>query len=309
MSLAADQNALVPGALGGGPAARAGLASRRGLTLRQRVGRGPGLLVGISATWIVLLIVVSLTVQWLPVHDYATSVGLPNLSPSWGHELLGTDAAGRSMLSRLLYGARTSVMISVVATALGLAVGSLLGVCSAFFGSVISTIGDIIANSILAIPALVLLLGVVLALGSSLTTIMLACAVVFVPLYLRLARAEAARQLARDYIVAARGLGASSRRIIFRELVPNILPSLISFTALVVPSVMIIEGTLSFLGYGVQSPTPSWGNMIALGDQSITTAPWGTLLPCILFGVTIFSMITIGDYLRGRMSAGSSVNR
>lgn len=260
-----------------------------------------------SGVWIIALVVIALTVQWYPIHNYGLAVGPPNAPPSWSHELLGTDAAGRSMLSRMLYGTRTSLMISVVSTALGFVVGTVLGMFSAFFGKVVATLGEVIANTILAIPALVLLLGVVLALGPSVTTIMFACGLVFVPLYLRLTRAEASRQLASDYILAARGLGASPRRIIFRELLPNTVPSLISFTVLALPAVMIIVGGLSFLGYGVQSPTPSWGNMIALGDQYISTAPWESLLPCVFFGISVFSLITIGDYLRARLAPHGSV--
>jgi len=260
-----------------------------------------------SGIWIGFLILVTLTIQWWPVPTYALAVGASNVPPHWGHELLGTDAAGRSILSRLLYGARTSMVISVVAASLGFCVGSFLGLLAAFFGRGVKTVGEVIANTILAIPPLVLLLGIVLALGSSVTTIMIACGVVFVPLYLRLTRAEASRQLAREYITAARLLGASSRRIILRELLPNTVPSLISFTVLVLPAVMVIEGGLSFLGYGVQSPTPSWGNMIALGDQYLSTAPWESLLPCFFLGFTIFCMITMGDYLRGRLAARGPV--
>lgn len=307
MSLAADPNALEPHALRGQGPARSALDTGRGWMLRRRIRHHHGALVTFSGLWILALIVIALTVQWFPVHNYGTAVGPPNQAPNWSAEFFGTDAAGRSMLSRLLYGARTSLMISVVAAALGFAVGTFLGMCSAFFGKLVATVGEVIANTILAIPPLVLLLGVVLALGSSVTTIMLACALIFVPLYLRLTRAEASRQLASDYIVAARSLGASSRRIIFRELLPNTVPSLISFTVLVLPAVMVIEGGLSFLGYGVQSPTPSWGNMIALGDQYVTTAPWESLLPCIFLGVTIFCMITMGDYLRARLAPNGAV--
>jgi peptide/nickel transport system permease protein len=279
-------------------AGRFGLRPRNG---RRRTGRRKAT-VTFAIVWISALVVVALTVQWYPIHNYGTAVGPLNKAPNWSAEFLGTDAAGRSILSRLLYGARTSLLISVASVLLSFSIGSFLGMCSAVFKAPLSTLGEIIANTILAIPPLVLLLGIVLALGSTLSTLVLAFGVVFIPQYLRLTRAEATRQLARDYIVAARVLGASSRRIIFRELVPNTLPSLVSFTVLALPSVMIIEGGLSFLGYGVQSPTPSWGNMIALGDQYLTTMPWGSLLPCIFFGVTIFSMITIGDYLRERLA-------
>jgi peptide/nickel transport system permease protein len=260
----------------------------------------------LAASWIGILIVLAITAQWLPLHSYLLPAGQPNVGPNWSREFFGTDAAGRSVLSRVIFGARVSILISVLATAISFCVGAILGVCAAYFGPPISSIGDVIANSILSIPSLLLLLAVVLALQPSIPVITVACAVIFVPAFLRLTRATAATQMVSDYVQIARGLGASPARIIFRELLPNTAPSLISYAALVLPAVMILEGSLSFLGFGIQSPTPSWGNMIALGSQNLTVDPWQALIPCIFLFLTVFALNTIGDHLRLRFSAGQA---
>lgn len=260
-------------------------------------------LIDLAMIWVIILIIISITAQWLPIHGYLAPAGTPNQGPNWSSEFFGTDASGRSMLSRIIFGARISIVISVVATAIAFALGSIIGLSAAYFGRPITTIADIIANSILSIPSLLLLLAIVLALRPSVLVIMLASSLVFIPAYSRLMRAAAESQMSNEYIIAAGGLGAPASRIIFRELLPNTAPALISYSALVLPAVMILEGSLSFLGFGVQSPTPSWGNMIALGSQNLTNDPSQALIPCAFLFVTVYALNTLGDHLRVRLSA------
>jgi peptide/nickel transport system permease protein len=256
----------------------------------------------IAVGWIAILLVLSLTAQWLPLHSYLLPAGRPNIGPNLSREFFGTDASGRSMLARLVYGARVSILISCLATAISFCVGSVLGLCSAYFGAPVSAISDVIANTILSIPSLLMLLAIVLALGPSILVITLASSIVFIPAFTRLTRVTASTQLVHDFVLVARGLGASSGRIMFRELLPNTAPALISYAALVLPAVMILEGSLSFLGFGIQSPTPSWGNMIALGAQNLTIDPWQALIPCIFLFITVFALNTAGDHLRLRFA-------
>lgn len=255
-----------------------------------------------AAIWIGILLVLAITAQWLPLHSYLLPAGSPNTGPNLSREFFGTDASGRSMLSRIVFGARVSILISCLATAISFCAGSVLGLCSAYFGARVSAISDVIANTILSIPSLLMLLAIVLALGPSVLVITLASSIVFIPAFTRLTRATASTQLVHDYVVVARGLGASSGRIMFRELLPNTAPALISYAALVLPAVMILEGSLSFLGFGIQSPTPSWGNMIALGAQNLTIDPWQALIPCIFLFITVFALNTVGDHLRLRFA-------
>ena len=200
-------------------------ASTGAFVVRRRFRRRAGITVMACAAWIGLLVVLSLTVQWLPIHSYAAAIGGPNRPPNWSAEFLGTDIAGRSMVSRILYGARTSLMISTIATASSAVVGGLVGLSAAYFQGAIATLGEVFSNTILSVPSLLLLLVVVISAGSTIPVIIIACGLVFVPQFLRIARASASTELTRDYIVSARGMGAGWVRIIFRELVPNTWPS------------------------------------------------------------------------------------
>jgi peptide/nickel transport system permease protein len=278
-------------------------ADRPLLRVRRGNGRRADVVLTVAVAWIAILLILAVTVQWLPLHSYLLPAGPPDQGPNMSSEFFGTDASGRSVLSRVLFGARISLLISFVATAISFAVGAMLGLCSAYFGRVVRNVDDVIANSILSIPHLLLLMAIVLALGRSVTVITIACSIIYIPAFMRLTYATASTQLVLDYVVAARGLGASSSRIIFRELLPNTAPSLISYAALVLPAVMITEGSLSFLGFGIQSPTPSWGNMIGLGAQTLSVNPWESIIPCIFLFVTVYALNTIGDHMRKRIAS------
>lgn len=253
------------------------------------------------AIWVAIVVIVALTVQWIPIHSPVGVIGIPNANPSWSHELLGTDAIGRSMDSRLAYGARVSLEISVLATLIPLCIGIIFGLLSTYYGGALTVITDIIGNSILSIPGLLFLLAVVVALGSSKPVLIGAISILFIPAYMRLSRAGAMTQMEREYVAAARGLGASAKRILVLELLPNTLPSLFTYSLVVLPAVIILEGTLSFLGFGVQPPTPTWGQMIAQGEQYMTTNPWQAFIPCVVLFFTVFALNTLGDYFRAKI--------
>jgi peptide/nickel transport system permease protein len=259
----------------------------------------------IAFVWAAIVIVVALTCQWLPIADPARIVGHANVGPGWTKEVLGTDGIGRSMLSRLCFGARTSLFISVCSAALALAIGGLIGITAAYFRGLVNALTDLIANTILAIPALLFLLAIVLALGGKYVVLISALTIVFIPAFYRLMRANGLTQMSSEYIAAARGLGASSNRIMWRELLPNTVLSLLSYALIVLPSIIILEGSLSFLGFGVPPPTPSWGAMIAQGEPQLTSAPWQAFAPCLILGLTVFSLNTIGDYARVRFDVRS----
>lgn len=251
----------------------------------------------LSVVWIGLIVVVAVGVQWLPIHNYTTAVGMPNLSPSWSSEFLGTNNIGQSTLSRLCYGARISITIGLVSTSIGISIGGLLGLAAAQFGGIANALVDVFANTVLAIPPILLLLAIVAALQPSLITLTGGLALLVIPTFARLTRANTISQLDRGYVVAATGMGASHRRIMFRELLPNAAPPVLSYGVIIVAALMIAEGSLSFLGLGIPPPTPSWGGMIAQGEQDLSYAPWPVLLPCIAMFLTVFSLNTIGDRL------------
>jgi peptide/nickel transport system permease protein len=253
------------------------------------------------AAWLALIVVVAVFANVLPISDPSKVIGSPNVNPSWSSEFLGTDAIGRSMVARLAFGARVSLEISVLVTLVAMVVGGAIGLLSAFFRGAVTFVADTIANTILSVPGLLLMLAIVVVFHPSLPVLILAIALLYLPGFMRVTRATAISLLEREYVVAARSLGASQARINSRELLPNTAVALVTYAALALPGAMLAEGGLSYLGFGVQPPTPSWGQMIAQGQQQLTIAPWQAIIPCIVFAITIFALYSGGDWLRARL--------
>jgi peptide/nickel transport system permease protein len=263
--------------------------------------RRPKPVITACALWLGLLIVVAVFANVLPISDPSKVVGIPNVNPSWGSQFLGTDAIGRSMVARLAFGARVSFEISLLVTLVAMVVGGAIGLLSAFFRGPVTFAADTIANTILSVPGLLLMLAIVVVFHPTIPVLILAIALLYLPGFMRVTRATAISLIEREYVVAARSLGASQFRIIARELLPNTAVALVTYAALALPGAMIAEGGLSYLGFGVQAPTPSWGQMIAQGQQQLNTAPWQVIIPCIVFAITIFALYSVGDWLRARL--------
>jgi peptide/nickel transport system permease protein len=276
-------------------------AFRPGAGAGRAPRRRPKLVLTACAAWLGLVVLVAVFANVLPIGDPSRVVGIPNVNPSWTGQFLGTDAVGRSMLARLAFGARVSLEISVLVTLVALVVGGGIGLLSAFFRGPVTFVADTIANTILSVPGLLLLLAIVVVFHPSLPVLILAIALLYLPGFMRVTRATAISLIEREYVMAARSLGASQFRIIARELLPNTAVALVTYAALALPGAMLAEGGLSYLGFGVQPPTPSWGQMIAQGQQQLNTAPWQVIIPCIVFAVTVFSLYSLGDWLRARL--------
>jgi peptide/nickel transport system permease protein len=267
----------------------------------RRPRRRPKPVLALCAAWLGLLVLLALFANVLPVKDPSAVIGGPNGNPAWGAQFFGTDAIGRSMVSRLVFGARVSLEISVLVTVVALVVGGAAGLLSAFFRGAVTFVADTIANTILSVPGLLLLLAIVVVFHPSLPVLVGAIALLYLPGFMRVTRATALSLIEREYVVAARSLGATQARIIGRELLPNTAVALVTYAALALPGAMLAEGGLSYLGFGVQPPTPSWGQMIAQGQQQLTTAPWQAIIPCLVFSITIFALYSAGDWLRARL--------
>lgn len=271
-----------------------------------RPSRRRGLLFWASVAWIAALSLAALFAPWLPgLPSYADQVGgladKPSLS-SVG-ELLGTDGVGRSTLALVIYGARVSLLIAVLATIGALVIGVVLGVLAGYYGRSADAAGTIYANSVAALPPLLLLLALVAAIGASVTGITIALAFLMSEFYLRIARGAVIATSSREYILAARALGASDRRIMLREVLPNIVPMLVAVIPMGMAIVIVVEGSLSFLGHGIQPPRPSWGTTIAAGADLLRNYPWVLIGPVATLFLTVFALNTIGD----RLSSGSDV--
>lgn len=224
---------------------------------------------------------------------------LPPFSP--GH-LLGTDPDGNDVWSRLLYGGRSSLIVGISVNALGLMVGGTLGAVSAHVGGVLDTVIMRVLDVLIAFPSLVLTLAVAQSLGPGMLNTIFALAFFSVPASARISRAATLRLREQPFMAAAQLCGTRTSRMLFGHIAPNILPQLVTFAMLGMGITIVIEGALSFLGLGIPPPAPSWGNMIAQGQQSLSATPLLVLWPCLALFVTVLGFNLLGETLRGRWS-------
>ncbi|MEU6378978.1 ABC transporter permease [Streptomyces sp. NPDC046909] len=266
------------------------------LTTRKSV------LAWLSEIWIVLIIALAVLAPLLPLASYAVPIGSPHTGPDFGSlsTVLGTDGLGRSMLSRIVYGARVSLVVGTAASLIAFAVGTVLGMLAGYFGKWFDSAVVLSSDVMLAFPGLVLLLALASIYGPSVKTLVVGMGVMGVPQFLRLARAHTLAWSSREFVRAAKGLGASDSRILLREILPNVLPPLASYLPVVLSHVVVAEGSLSFLGLGIPAPRPSWGGMINAAKDSLANQPFLVFVPAIAIFFTVFALNQIGDTLRHR---------
>jgi peptide/nickel transport system permease protein len=266
-----------------------------------------GLLWWLAVTWLSLVIAMVVFADLLPA-KYDRPVGDAHLPPfqSWP-EFLGTDYLGRSTLSRIAAGARTSLIVSTIPVAFGILLGGLLGLVSAYFRGTAETVIDIFADALLAFPPLLLLLMLASVLKPpSVWTITIGLAVLTVPGFYRLTKANAIAQSKREYVVVAKAMGARPGRIMFKELMPNTVATILSYAVIVMAIMIVAEGSLSFLGVGVPDPEPSWGGMVYKEKDNLETYPGQVFVPCAVLFLTVFSLNVIGDRLRSKFDVRES---
>jgi peptide/nickel transport system permease protein len=220
---------------------------------------------------------------------------------------LGTDGLGRSVLSRLIFGARVSLFAGFAGAAIALAIGLVLGLLSGYLRGAVETVIGVVVDSILAIPGLVLLLSFGAVLGPRIETVIVGLSIIGSAWFARLARSSTLRIASAEYIAAARGLGARTGTILLREILPGVVYSVAPYAGVIIGNLILAEAALSFLGLGVQAPTPTWGNMIADGTLFLRQAPALALVPGAVLFITIFSVNTFGDWLRQRSDASSKL--
>ena len=231
--------------------------------------------------------------------DYGSMLAKPSLE-----HLLGTDAFGRDVFSRIIYGARTALVVGFLSSLVGSTVGAVIGVVSAYFGGRIDMVIQRIMDVLLSFPIIVLALAVVAVLGKFVVAgvdinLVVAIAIPMMPKVARVVRASALAIREMPYIDAARAAGYSHRRIIFRHIVPNVVaPYLIMFTAYVAQAILL-EASLSFLGLGVTEPTPAWGLMLSGSSAEFyREAPWMIIFPGLAISLAVFAFNLFGDSLR-----------
>jgi peptide/nickel transport system permease protein len=267
----------------------------------RRVRPRRSLTLVLAVTWVAFALLLAITANWLPIRSPIVPIGASNAPPHWGSQFLGLDVVGRSIISRLVYGARTSYVIAICTTAITLCVGCLIGLLAVYFRGAVNFVADLLSNVILSIPGLLLLITIASVVTPSYEEVIGSISLVLLPGFIRISRSIALAQIEGLYVVAAHGLGAPPARIIMRELLPNTLVALITYAGIVLPSVMLTEGGLSYLGLGVPPPASSWGEMIALGQADIAQAPWQAIIPSIIFAVNVFALFILADWLRARL--------
>jgi peptide/nickel transport system permease protein len=234
-----------------------------------------------------------------PVGGDILNADLPMFSP--GHPL-GTDQVGNDMLSRVLHGGRTSLLIAVAVAGSGLIFGGALGALAGYAGGKLDPIIMRTVDVLIAFPSLVLALAVAQSLGPSKENTVLAIAPFAIAANTRIARAATLQLREQTFMSAARLCGTPRWRILLRHVAPNILPNMLTFALLGMGIIIILEGALSFLGLGVPAPEPSWGNMIATGQQTLAATPRYVLVPSAFLFVTVLAFNMLGDALRARWS-------
>lgn len=225
------------------------------------------------------------------------------LPPVWTeaghwHYILGTDAVGRDMLSRLIYGARYSMFIGFVVVSLAVVIGTLLGLLAGYYSGWLDTLIMRLMDVILAFPSLLLALGLVAVLGPGLLNAMYAIALVMLPHFVRLTRANVLSEKNRDYVVASRIVGAGNWRLMFNTILPNCMAPLIVQATLSFSNAILDAAALGFLGMGAQPPLPEWGAMLAEAREFISRAWWVVTFPGLAILLTVLSINLVGDALR-----------
>ncbi len=263
-----------------------------------------GIFFWICVGWIALVILLAVFANLLPLPNptFQNYSAPQNASPAMGH-LLGTDDLNRDILSRLIFGARVSLIVGFGGALIGLALGGIPAMISAYRRGRVDTLLNTTSYVVLAFPAIVAVIAIVTFWGHALWKITIIVGVASAPLIFRVIRASTLSYATRDFVLAAKALGASDRRILAREILPNIMPTVVSFGLIAVATIIVLEGSLAFLGLSVQPPTPSWGNMLnesipLLSGPKGQTNPWLVIFPATAMFLLLFTLNVVADKLR-----------
>jgi peptide/nickel transport system permease protein len=259
-------------------------------------------LVGVS--FVLLMAVMALAAPWLaPENPERQSLRARLAAPTWEGpdgraHLLGTDHLGRDVLSRVIYGARVSLLVGFAAVAVGSLMGAGLGLWAGFRGGWVDSVIMTLADAQLAFPFILLAIGIIAVLGPSFPTLVVVVGLSGWVAYARILRAQTLALRSREFVEAVHGLGGSTARIVLRHVLPNVLSSLVVIATLELARAIVLEATLSFLGLGIQPPTPSWGGMVQEGREYLDSAWWISTSPGLVLMATSIVVSRTGDWLR-----------
>ncbi|MBI4608273.1 MAG: ABC transporter permease [Candidatus Rokubacteria bacterium] len=277
------------------------------LTGARRLGGRRAVPVVFLVILLLILVLPAVFAPWLAPHDPLAGRLAHKLKPpgwlaggSWEYPL-GTDPLGRDMLSRMIFGARVSLSVSLVAIFIGGTIGTVLGLIAGYFGGWTDALIMRVVDIAFSLPTILLALVLAVVVGPSFRTVILIVALLLWARYARQVRGEVLSVRERDFVAQARIAGCSHLRIMFGHILPNVLNTLIVLGTLQVGYVILLEGTLSFLGVGIPPPTPAWGLMVATGRALIVSAWWVSFFPGLAILLTVLTLNLLGDWLRDRL--------
>ena len=288
------------------PAAAAGATEQQLSDMRPKQGVGKKVvgfcrskpLGAISAAIIILTVLTAVFAPLIAPHDPLDLNHEPFIAPgstAW----LGADELGRDVLSRVIYGARVSMYVGLASVVIGITLGTIIGIISAYVGGVIDLTIQRIVDALMAFPAIIMALGLTAALGSSVNNIVAALVVILLPGAIRVIRAQVLSIKELDYTLAAQAIGARPGRIMLRHILPNVVASYIVLSTITLGLAIIIEASLTFLGVGVSADIPTWGGMLTEGAQKyIRSAWWLAVFPGLAISIVVFAINFLGDALR-----------
>jgi oligopeptide transport system permease protein len=260
----------------------------------------------IGAIFVAVLAIACFLTPLIAPGTYAkTNLALGATAPSWKH-LLGTDILGRDLLARVLYGGCISLAVGIAGTFVSVVIGVLYGAIAGYFGGRLDVVLMRIVDIIYSLPFVVFVILVLVVFGQNIILLFMALGAISWLDMARIIRAQVMALKKQEFVEAAVSLGLRKRRIILRHLIPNVLGIVTIYATLIVPSVMLLEAFLSFLGLGVQAPMSSWGTLILDGSKSMEQYPWLLIFPGLCFSLTLFSLNFIGDGLRDALDVRAS---
>ena len=251
-----------------------------------------------AAVLIFAVVVAVLAPMLAPYSPTAIEVA-ERFTPPFGKQILGTDELGRDVLSRLIFGARISMSVSLLSVGIAISAGTLIGIFSAYSGGKTDLAIQRLVDTMMAFPAIIMALALMAALGASQTNVIVALVIILLPGAVRVVRSQVLSIKEQDYTLAARAIGAGSTRVMLRHILPNVMATYIVLSTITLGYAIVVEASLSFLGVGIPPDIPSWGGMLNLGATTyIDVSPWLSVFPGITIAVIVFSVNLLGDSLR-----------
>ena len=262
----------------------------------KRATRSGGLVIGLVLA--VTMVLIAIAAPWIAPYDPNEQNVLMKLEPPSAEHWFGTDAFGRDVLSRVIFGARISLFVGAFATLAGVLIGTIIGVVSGYLGGTVDRLITAATDVLLSFPQLIMGLMLVAVLGASLTNLIIAIAITAVPAFIRVARASTLAMKERDFVDACRALGFGDLRIMFLHVLPNIMDEVVVMGSLWFAAAIRTESTLAFIGLGVPPPTATWGGIIRDGFDNLLDASWLSVFPSLAILTIMIALNLIGDGLR-----------